>query len=95
MIAIETRGLTRTFGQLTAVDDVDLTIEEGALFGFIGPNGAGKTTTLRLLAGLLEPTSGEITVGGIPVDHDPRAVHRIIGYMPDFFGVYEDMVGPH
>lgn len=91
MIAIETRGLTRTFGQLTAVDDVDLTIEEGALFGFIGPNGAGKTTTLRLLAGLLEPTSGEITVGGIPVDHDPRAVHRIIGYMPDFFGVYEDM----
>jgi len=91
MSAIETRGLTREFGKLTAVDDLDLSVEEGALFGFIGPNGAGKTTTLRLLAGLLEPTAGEVTVVGIPVGKDPRAVHRLIGYMPDFFGVYEDM----
>lgn len=91
MSAIETRGLTRKFGRLTAVDNLDLIVEDGALFGFIGPNGAGKTTTLRLLAGLLEPTAGEAYVAGIAVGKDPRAVHRLLGYMPDFFGVYEDM----
>jgi len=96
--AIETRSLTRRFGKLTAVDDLNLQIPSGALFGLIGPNGAGKTTTLRMLAGLLEPTSGEIHLFGKAVnsggkDHgDWTELKRQIGYMPDFFGVYEDML---
>jgi len=90
--AIETRGLTRRFGKMTAVDGLDLAVPSGALFGLIGPNGAGKTTTLRMLAGLLEPTSGEIVLNGQVANHDWRELQRQIGYMPDFFGVYEDML---
>ncbi len=92
MIAIETRGLTRRFGRVTAVDALDLQVPTGALFGLIGPNGAGKTTTLRMLAGLLEPTAGEIVLNGHLANHDWRQLRRQIGYMPDFFGVYEDML---
>ena len=92
MIAIETRGLTRRFGKVTAVDDLNLQVPAGALFGLIGPNGAGKTTTLRMLAGLLEPTCGEIALNGRTANHDWRELQRQIGYMPDFFGVYEDML---
>jgi ABC-2 type transport system ATP-binding protein len=92
LIAVETRALTRRFGKLVAVSDLDLKIPSGALFGLIGPNGAGKTTTLRMLAGLLEPSSGEILINGQPVNHDWRELKRQIGYMPDFFGVYEDML---
>lgn len=92
MYAIETRGLTRRYGKLTAVDDLNLKIPNGALFGLIGPNGAGKTTTIRMLAGLLEPSSGEILLNGQVANHDWRELHRRIGYMPDFFGVYEDML---
>jgi ABC-2 type transport system ATP-binding protein len=88
---IETRQLTKKYRRLTALDKLDLTIERGVLFGFIGPNGAGKTTTLRLLAGLLEPTSGEIHLNGQETGHDPAAARWLVGYMPDFFGVYEDM----
>ncbi len=88
---IELRGLTKRYGDLTAVEDLDLTIEEGGVFGFIGPNGAGKTTTMRILTTLLRPTSGEATIAGHSVSDDPLAVRRAIGYMPDFFGVYEDM----
>jgi ABC-2 type transport system ATP-binding protein len=90
--AIETRGLTRRFGKTVAVDHLDLVVPAGALFGLIGPNGAGKTTTLRMLAGLLEPTSGEIVLDGQVANHDWRELQRQIGYMPDFFGVYEDML---
>ena len=90
--AIETRGLTRRYGRVLAVDQLDLRVPQGALFGFIGPNGAGKTTTLRMLAGLLEPSAGEVWLGGQRVDQDLSATHRLIGYMPDFFGVYEDML---
>ena len=92
--AIETRGLTRRFGKLTAVDHLDLQVAVGSLFGLIGPNGAGKTTTLRMLAGLLDSTSGEIVVNGQTVNHgrDWGELQRQIGYMPDFFGVYEDML---
>jgi len=90
--AIETRGLTRRFGKTVAVDHLDLAVPAGALFGLIGPNGAGKTTTLRMLAGLLEPTSGEIVLDGQVANHDWRELQRQIGYMPDFFGVYEDML---
>jgi ABC-2 type transport system ATP-binding protein len=92
MIAIETRGLTRDFGKLTAVEFLNLQITSGALFGLIGPNGAGKTTTLRMLAGLLEPTAGQILIGGQLANGNWREMQRQIGYMPDFFGVYEDML---
>ncbi len=92
MLAVETRGLTRRYGKLTAVDAVNLQVPAGAIFGLIGPNGAGKTTTLRMLSGLLEPTAGEIIIGGQVANHDWRLLRRQIGYMPDFFGVYEDML---
>ncbi len=88
---IELRDLTKRYGDLTAVDSLDLSIEEGAVFGFIGPNGAGKTTTMRIMTTLLRPTSGEARIAGHSVADDPQAVRRVIGYMPDFFGVYEDM----
>jgi len=92
LLAIETRSLTRRFGKLTAVDNLDLQVPTGSLFGLIGPNGAGKTTTLRMLAGLLQPTAGEILINGQVANHDWRELQRQIGYMPDFFGVYEDML---
>ena len=88
---IEIQGLTKKYGALTALDDLNLSIEEGGVFGFIGPNGAGKTTTMRILTTLLKPTSGKAWVAGCSVLDDPRGVRRAIGYMPDFFGVYEDM----
>jgi ABC-2 type transport system ATP-binding protein len=88
---IEIRGLTRRYGTLTALQDLTLDVEEGSVVGFIGPNGAGKTTTMRILTTLLKPTSGTATVAGHSVVNEPRAVRRVIGYMPDFFGVYDDM----
>ena len=88
---IELRDLTKRYGDLTAVDSLDLSIEEGAVFGFIGPNGAGKTTTMRIMTTLLRPTSGEARIAGHSVADEPHDVRRVIGYMPDFFGVYEDM----
>ncbi len=88
---IELRDLTKRYGDLVAVDSLNLSIEQGAVFGFIGPNGAGKTTTMRILTTLLRPTEGEVTIGGHSVTTEPQAVRRLIGYMPDFFGVYEDM----
>lgn len=89
--AIETRNLTKKYKKNLAVDHLNLQVPRGALFGFIGRNGAGKTTTLRMLAGLLEPSSGEVWVNGERVENKSRAIHRLIGYMPDFFGVYDDM----
>jgi len=88
---IEIQGLTKKYGDLTALNDLTLNIEEGEVFGFIGPNGAGKTTTMRILTTLLKPTSGKAWVAGESVIDNPRAVRRHIGYMPDFFGVYDDM----
>jgi ABC-2 type transport system ATP-binding protein len=88
---IETRQLTKQYGRFTALDKLDLRVEAGTLFGFIGPNGAGKTTTLRMLAGLLEPSGGQIYLNGQDISHDVTAARRLVGYMPDFFGVYEDM----
>jgi ABC-2 type transport system ATP-binding protein len=88
---IETRHLTKRYGKLTAVKDLTLQVDEGAIYGFVGPNGAGKTTTMRILTTLLAPTDGEAWVGGHSVTRDPRSVRRMIGYMPDFFGVYDDM----
>ena len=88
---IETRGLTKRYGDLIAVEDLNLEVEEGAVFGFVGPNGAGKTTTMRILATVLRPTEGEAWVAGRSVLREQRDVRQIIGYMPDFFGVYGDM----
>ena len=92
MLAIETINLTRQYGKLTAVDALNLQVPAGSLFGLIGPNGAGKTTTLRMLAGLLDPSSGEIQINGSSTNGGWQDVRRQIGYMPDFFGVYEDML---
>src|SRR2546430_15362266 len=90
-LMIETRDLTKKYGDLYALDRLTLRLEPGDVFGFIGPNGAGKTTTMRILAGLLKPTSGEAFVLGKNVQHNGDFVRRSIGYMPDFIGVYEDL----
>jgi ABC-2 type transport system ATP-binding protein len=89
--AVQTIGLTRTFGTMIALSSLDLTVNKGDLFGFIGSNGAGKTTTLRILATFLTPTSGQALVLGKDVVREADAVRHVIGYMPDFFGVYKDM----
>jgi ABC-2 type transport system ATP-binding protein len=89
--AIEIAQLTRRFGSTLALDNLDLTVERGDLFGFIGSNGAGKTTTLRILATFLAPSSGKARVLGHDVVQQAQAVRHAIGYMPDFFGVYQDM----
>ncbi len=88
---IETRGLTKKYGDMYAIRDIDLDLDEGDLFGFIGPNGAGKTTTMRIIATLLNPTSGEAYVCGNSIYTKPKEIRRLVGYMPDFFGVYDDM----
>jgi ABC-2 type transport system ATP-binding protein len=88
---IETKDLVKRYGRITAVDNVSLTVDEGAIYGFVGPNGAGKTSTMRILTTLLQPTSGHAWVAGHSVTQDPRGVRQAIGYMPDFFGVYDDM----
>lgn len=89
---IELEGVTKYYGKLKAVDSLTLKISEGEIFGFIGPNGAGKTTTIKMLATLLLPTSGKIRIGGINIEENPRAIRKIIGYMPDSFGVYPDLI---
>jgi len=88
---IETRGLTKKYGDMYAIRDINLDLDEGDLFGFIGPNGAGKTTTMRIIATLLNPTSGEAYVCGNSIYTKPKEIRRLVGYMPDFFGVYDDM----
>src|SRR3954453_3002193 len=89
--AVQTNGLTRTYGAMTALSALDLTVQRGDLFGFIGSNGAGKTTTLRILATFLAPSAGQAYVLGHDVVRDADAVRHVIGYMPDFFGVYKDV----
>ncbi len=91
-IIIETKELTKVYPRLTALDNLTLKVEEGSVVGFIGPNGAGKTTTMRILTTLLRPTRGEAWVAGYSVTKNPNGVRRAIGYMPDFFGVYDDML---
>ena len=88
---IEAHDLTKKYGDFFATRDIELKLDEGDLFGFIGPNGAGKTTTMRILATLLEPTWGEATVCGYSIYTEPQEIRRVVGYMPDFFGVYDDM----
>jgi ABC-2 type transport system ATP-binding protein len=87
--AIDVRNLTRRFGAFTAVDDLSFDVQKGEIFGFLGSNGAGKSTTIRMLCGLLRPTSGRATVGGVDVGDDPEGVKRRIGYMSQRFSLYE------
>src|SRR5881397_2200920 len=89
--AVQTFALTRLYGSMLALNALDLTIHRGDLFGFIGSNGAGKTTTLRILATFLAPSAGQAIVLAHDVVRDADAVRHVIGYMPDFFGVYKDM----
>jgi ABC-2 type transport system ATP-binding protein len=88
---VETRDLSRRYGSMIALDQLNLEIPQGAIFGFIGPNGAGKTTTMRILTTLLPPSGGEAWVAGHSVLKDPIGVRRVVGFMPDFFGVYDNM----
>jgi ABC-2 type transport system ATP-binding protein len=88
---VQTINLTKRYGKLVALNNLHLNIEEGECFGYIGPNGAGKTTTIRILATLLQPTWGEARVCGHVVGYESRKIRPLIGYVPDFFGAYEDM----
>jgi ABC-2 type transport system ATP-binding protein len=88
---IETRDLTKMYGDLYALNRLTVKLERGDVYGFIGPNGAGKTTTMRILATLLNPSWGEAAVCGFSIYNGAKEIRRLIGYMPDFFGVYDDM----
>lgn len=88
---IEIKGLTKKYGQFTALDDLNLTLDEGTVFGFVGANGAGKSTTFLIVSTLLQPTSGDVLINGVSVREKPADIRKLIGYMPDFFGVYDQL----
>jgi ABC-2 type transport system ATP-binding protein len=88
---METKNLRKSYGKFVAVEDLSLRVPAGAIYGFVGPNGAGKTTTMRMLTTLTRPSSGEAWIAGHAIAEEPRSVRQSIGYMPDKFGVYEDM----
>jgi ABC-2 type transport system ATP-binding protein len=90
-LSIEVKSLTKRFGDFTAVDNVTFEVGRGAIFGFLGANGAGKSTTIRMLCGLLDPTSGTATVGGFDVGREPERIKTVIGYMSQKFSLYEDL----
>ncbi|MFM8300968.1 MAG: ABC transporter ATP-binding protein, partial [Gemmatimonadota bacterium] len=90
---IELRQLTKRYGQFTAVDRIDLSVGSGELFGFLGPNGAGKTTTLRMIAGILQPSSGSIRIAGVDLLRDPVAAKAKLGFIPDRPFIYEKLTG--
>ena len=90
-VVVETHGLTKHYGPVAALVDLSLKIRAGRVFGFIGPNGAGKTTTIRILAGLLLPTSGRATIAGADCSRDLARIKQLVGYLPDAFGVYDEM----
>lgn len=90
-ITAKVRGLTKSFGGFTAVDNIDLTIKTGEIFGFLGPNGAGKSTTIKMLCGLLLPTSGNGSVGGFDIMKESEEIKKNIGYMSQKFSLYDDL----
>jgi ABC-2 type transport system ATP-binding protein len=90
---IRISGLTKRYGRFTAVDAIDLHVPRGELFGFLGPNGAGKTTTLRMIAGILQPTSGSVHVSGIDMASRPREAKTKLGFIPDRPFIYEKLTG--
>jgi ABC-2 type transport system ATP-binding protein len=89
--AVVTRGLTKRFGSLVAVDGLDLAIRQGEVFGLLGPNGSGKTTTIRMLCGLMQPTAGSATVVGFDIGRQAEQIRRRIGYMSQRYGLYDDL----
>ncbi len=88
---LKIKGLTKNYGKFTAVDNLDLVVSEGEIFGFVGPNGAGKTTTMKIICGLMAADGGEVYVNDIDVIKETKKAKGILGYMPDFFGVYDDL----
>ncbi|NLN41527.1 MAG: ABC transporter ATP-binding protein, partial [Clostridiales bacterium] len=88
---LKINGLTKSYGIFTAVDGLDLNVPKGEIYGFVGPNGAGKTTTMKIICGLLPADKGQVSVAGIDVIKDVRKAKELIGYMPDFFGVYDNL----
>jgi ABC-2 type transport system ATP-binding protein len=90
-VAIETRELTKHYGEFVALDRLTLTVERGQILGFVGPNGAGKTTTIKILVGLARPTYGTAWVAGVDCVAEPRKIKRLVGFMPDTFGSYDNM----
>jgi ABC-2 type transport system ATP-binding protein len=89
--AVDCQNLTKNWESLTAVDNVSLQIPKGAVVALVGPNGAGKSTWMKMLAGLLAPTSGSAKICGVDIQNAPRETHRLVGFLPDFFGLYENM----
>lgn len=90
-LAVQTKNLTKRYGDFTALDDLTIHIERGRILGFIGPNGAGKTTTIKILVGLSRPTSGTAMIGGVDCIREARKIKQMVGYMPDVFGTYDNM----
>lgn len=90
---VEIKGLNKFYGKFIALNNLDLHIDKGELFGFVGPNGAGKTTTMKILSGLLKASGGEAYVAGIDAIRQSTELKAMIGYMPDFFGVYDNPQG--
>ncbi|MDF2532978.1 MAG: transporter, partial [Clostridia bacterium] len=88
---LEIKNLNKRYGKFYAVNDLNLSIQEGEIFGFVGPNGAGKSTTMKIICGLLTATSGAIMVDGVDALRHNNKIKEKIGYMPDFFGVYDDL----
>ncbi len=88
---IKTCDLTKVYGEIRAIDGLNLELQEGDLYGYIGPNGSGKTTTMRILATLLQPSWGEAYVCGYSIYTHPKEIRRLVGFMPDYFGLYDDM----
>jgi ABC-2 type transport system ATP-binding protein len=88
---VQIRGLTKRYGEFTALDALTMDVDKGQILGFIGPNGAGKTTTINILVGLLRPTDGTATIGGARCGYDLKRIRQIVGYMPDTFGLYPNM----
>ena len=88
---LEIKDLVKRYGKFTAVDHLSLSVPEGTIYGFVGPNGAGKTTTMRIMAGLLTATEGSVLMDGIDATKNTKALRERIGYMPDFFGVYDNL----
>ena len=88
---LEIKHLVKKYGKFTAVDDLNLTVSDGSIFGFVGPNGAGKTTTMKIMAGILTATSGGVFIKDVDVSKSPESLREKIGYMPDFFGVYDNL----
>ena len=89
--AVLTRGLTKHYGRFVALNNLSLEVKHGEILGFIGPNGAGKTTTIKILVGLARPTAGEASIDGVDCVKSARKVRRMVGYMPDKFGAYDNM----